>query len=104
MLALEKFMNTIGATYSVTLSKEYYFQGKKNCCVKVEVKRDKEWEYIKYHCYSLKNDGSLSFEGGNTVMGVKDGILSYLGMDEEVNDYFTNKARELAKKCLEKTY
>ena len=104
MEALEKFMDALSMTYSLKVSKEYYFRGKKNCCIKVEVKRGDEWEYLKYLCYTLKSNGSVNFEEGNTIKSAQEGVLAYLGMDNEIDSYFSMKARVLAKKCLDKSY
>lgn len=104
MEALHKFMNALNMTYSVEIDRDYYHRGHKNCCVKVEVKRDNKWEYLQYHCYSLKSNGNLRYEEGNEVTGIQDGVLTYLGMDREIDNYFDHKARELAKRYLEQTY
>ena len=102
MEALEKFMDALGITYSVVISRDYYHGGFKNCCIEIRVQRDGDDEYLQYNCYSLKRDGSLKYEEGNEVIGIHEGVLSYLGMDREIDNYFDQKARVLAKRYLER--
>ena len=101
MEALQKFMRTLGMTDSLEISREYYSGRQNNCCIRVEVRRDGKEEYIQYHCYSLRSNGNIKYEEGNEVLGIQDGVLAYLGMDREIDNYFETRARELARKCLE---
>ena len=103
MEALEKFMKALNMTYSVEIDKNYYTRGNYVVCVKVEVKRDENREYLQYHCYTLKRDGTPKYDEGNEVKGIQHGVLTYLGMDREIDDYFEQKSRELAKHALSKS-
>ena len=104
MEALQKFMKALNMTYYVEIDRDYYFGGHKSCCVKIEVKRDGKPEYLQYHCYSLKRDGSLRYEEGNEIIGIQNGVLAYLGMDRDIDNYFDQKARVLAKNYLDKRF
>lgn len=104
MEALHKFMEAFNMTYSVEYDRDYYFGGHKSCCVKTEVKRDGNLEYLKYSCYSLKSNGDTRYEEGNEIKGIQDGVLTYLGMDRQIDNYFSQKAAQVAKNYLDKTY
>lgn len=101
MEALEKFMDAMGIVARVEVAKDYYSVPLKNkiVCVEVSVSREGKQEYLQYHCYT-KRVGHIRYVEGNEVKGIHQGVLAYLGMDKEIDDYFDNKARELAEKHL----
>jgi hypothetical protein len=102
MDALKKFMDSMGIEYKVEKTNIYH-QGERGTnviCVRVSVTRGEEQEYLQYHCYSKRKDGTLKYVEGNEVLGIHQGVLAYLGMDREIDNYFDNKAREVAKEYL----
>ena len=61
-------------------------------------------EYKQYHCYTFTNEGKLFYSEGNTVKDVGEGILSYLGNNKDVDNYFDELARYEAKKYYQKLF
>lgn len=98
MDALKKFMDSMGVEVNIKIDRTY--NNAKGVCIRVELDREGQIEYLQYHCYSKKKDGSLKYEEGNEVVGIHQGVLSYLGMDREIDNYFDNKCREIAKRYL----
>lgn len=99
MVALEKFMNQMELTSNIEVDNAYP-TSKRGVCMKIIVTRKGNIEYLQYHCYSLKSNGDLRYDEGNEVKGIHQGVLSYLGMDREIDNYFDNKARVIAKEYL----
>jgi len=97
--ALEKFLQTMGMDYFIDIHRQGYGGGR-YVCVEVKVRRKGVDEYHQYHCYNKSRDG-VRYAEGNMVKDVKDGILTYLGDDKKVDNYFEKKARELAIKFFE---
>lgn len=89
----------MGLTSTIEIDKSYYRSGP-SVCVRVSVDRRGNNEYLQYHCYVLKNDGNLKYDEGNEIKGINKGALAYLGMDREIDNYFDNKARVLARRYL----
>ena len=100
MKSLEKFMDAMGLDYDISVDRTYFSYGKHVCCIKIEVFKGEDKEYIQYHCYSLKRNGEIKYEEGNEVKGIHSGALKYLGDDRNIDNYIDNKAREIAKKTL----
>jgi hypothetical protein len=102
--ALEKFIDQMGITYNITPSR-YYLEprrGYSSVCMHIVVYYQGNVEYDQHHCYSVKNDGSIVYDEGNQVKGVKDGVLVYLGEDIKIDNYFNHLARIKAVKYLNK--
>lgn len=95
-------MDAFGITYTIEPISYYIQTGRPTCCVLIHVKRGEQTEYRQYHCYSLKRDGNLKYEEGNVTQHIHQGVLAYLGMDREIDNYFDSKAREVAKDYLTK--
>lgn len=103
MTALEKFMDQMGLTSTIEIDRDYYTLGP-SVCVKVSVDRKGNNEYLQYHCYTLKSDGNVKYDEGNEIKGINQGVLAYLGMDREIDNYFDDKARKIAKDWLTNRY
>lgn len=103
MKALEKFMDQMGLTADIEIDRSYFVRDPA-VCVKISVDRKGSNEYLQYHCYVLKSDGTLKYDEGNEVKGINQGALAYLGMDREIDNYFDNKARLLATEYLKSNY
>lgn len=102
--ALEKFMNTMGITYTLEVTRGYRdTMGRKNVCIEIMVKYKGEVQYIQHHCYRKVGDAILYSEG-NEIMGIKDGVLGYLGDTKKVDNYFDLLARRMAKEYFEKDF
>jgi len=98
-------MDQMGLTSSIEVDRDYYTkQQYYTVCVRISVDRGKNNEYLQYHCYSLKSDGNLKYVEGNEIKGINKGVLAYLGMDREIDNYFDDKARKIAKAWLINRY
>lgn len=63
-------------------------------------------EYDQHHCYNIKGRrhdpeyklaiDDIRYEDGNTIFGVEEGALKYLGDHNGVKWYFENIARQIA--------
>ena len=101
---LEKFMNTMGITYTLEITRGYRnTMGRKNVCIEIMVKYKGEVQYIQHHCYRKVGD-SILYTEGNEIMGIKDGVLAYLGNPKKVDEYFDRLGREMAKEYFEKDF
>ena len=102
IISVVKFLNRIGAVVDIQMTKEYRNrQGNKVVCMTIEVIYKGKTNYLQHHCYHMKH-GKITYEEGNKVIGVNDGILAYLGNEKDVDNYFDALARNEAKKYLEK--
>lgn len=104
MKALEKFMDQMGLTSSIEVDRDYHTTRLGAVCVRISVDRGQSNEYLQYHCYTMRPDGNVKYDEGNQIKGINQGVLAYLGMDREIDNYFDNKAREIAKNWLTKRY
>lgn len=93
-------MDMVNTTNIVELSREGYSRQGIFVCFKVEVKYNNETNYLTHHCYNYVN-GKVVYSDGNEIIGVKDGILAYLGNNELVQRYFEQIARHYARKYFE---
>lgn len=102
--SIEKFIDNLGITYNLSISKSYRDTvGRKSVCIEIIVNYKNIPQYIQYHCYNFRN-GKIVYDQGNQVMGVKEGVLAYLGDNSAVDNYFDNKSRILAKQFFEKEF
>ena len=102
--ALEKFMNGMGITYTLEITRGYRDTlGRKNVCTEIMVKYRGTLQYVQHHCYRKVGDAILYSEG-NEIMGIKDGVLAYLGDDRMVDNYFESLTRRMAKEYFEKEF
>jgi hypothetical protein len=98
---IEKFMNGMGITYNIELTRSQIFGGKRYVCYVVYAFYQGNTEYEQYHCYSKRDrDGAIIYESGNQVKGPGRGIFAYITMDNDVHRYFENKTRNKAKEYL----
>lgn len=98
VISIIKFLNRIDATVNIELERRYMDrQGNQVVCMKVEVKFKGKTHYLQYHCYSMKN-GKITYDEGNEVVPIKNGILAYLGNEKDVDNYFDALTRTEAKK------
>lgn len=105
VISLIKFMDRMGMSSEIELSRHYIdSRGKRNICMSVVVYYKGNVEYKQYHCYTFTNEGKLFYSEGNTVKDVGEGILSYLGNNKDVDNYFDELARYEAKKYYKKYF
>jgi uncharacterized protein (UPF0371 family) len=86
--AIKKFMDALDIEVNIFLSREYYENGVKHVCFKVEAERKGISEYVVYHCYEKGPRGRNKHLSSNEVMGAHDGIFIHLGQDSDVYKYF----------------
>jgi len=99
IISLEKFMDRMGITYDVEISRDYYSRDGKQVCIHVLAYYQGEKQYDQHHCYGLRN-GKVFYSEGNEIMGINDGVLAYLGKEKEIDNYFEDKARDIARNYL----
>ena len=99
VISLEKFMDRMGITYDIAVSRDYYSGYGKQVCVRVVVYYQGEEQFNQHHCYGLRN-GKVFYSEGNEVLGINDGVLAYLGKEKEIDNYFEDKARDMARNYL----
>lgn len=104
---IEKFINIMGLDYEIIITNAYRGTwGRKNVCIKVRVfskPPEFKMEYIQNHCYHLRN-GKIIYDQGNTVQGVGQGVLAYIGDNEAVDNYFDALARDKAKEFFDENF
>lgn len=104
-ISLIKFMDRMGMSSEIEPDRHFIdSRGKRNICMKVTVRYKGRVEYEQYHCYSFTNEGIPTYSEGNEVKSVRDGILSYLGNDKDVDNFFDQLARYEAKKYYKKLF
>lgn len=97
-IRLEKFMQTMGITYTIEISRGYRdTTGRRNVCLEIRVEYKRAPQYIQSHCYKKVGDAILYVEG-NRTMSISEGILAYLGDNRKVDEYFDRLARDKFKK------
>jgi hypothetical protein len=99
IISLEKFMDRMGITYDVEISRDYYSRDGRQVCIRVLAHYQGEEQYYQHHCYGLRN-GKVFYSEGNEVMGINDGVLAYLGKEKEIDNYFEDKTRAIARNYL----
>ena len=115
--ALEKFMDRMGITYSIKTGTIILSDSPRNpsiipiprICVEISVQYKGESQYEQIHCYTLNEFGELQYREdislsmnlhqGNRSVSISDGVLSYMGDNKKVDEYFDQLAR---KKALER--
>lgn len=102
--SLKKFMKTLGITYTIEMAREYRnTYGEKNVCFEIRVEHKGTVQYLQHHCYGKVRD-EIRYTGGNEIMGVKDGVLAYLGDNQKVDEYFDGLARIKARDYLDSDF
>ena len=96
--AFEKFMDTLGITYTIGLSREGRdpSNGEKFVCFKVDVRRGEELVYSIYNCYELSR-GQVWFASSNEIISVSNGFLAFFDDGKSISKYFESKTRDMAK-------
>ena len=89
----------MGITYDIEISRDYYSRDGRQVCIRVLAHYQGEEQYYQHHCYGLRN-GKVFYSEGNEVMGINDGVLAYLGKEKEIDTYFEDKARAIARNYL----
>ena len=98
---IEKFMDGMGITYNIELTRSQIYGGKPYVCYVVYANYKGNTEYEQHHCYSKRDrDGAIIYEEGNQIKGPGRGIFAYITMDGDVHRYFENKTRNKAKEYL----
>jgi hypothetical protein len=101
--ALEKFMSALDITYKIKPdSIEYVSGGYRNLCMHITVFYRGNIELDEYRCYKHKKNVDIRYSEGNIVKAVKEGILTALGDDYKVENYFETLAKIKAMEYFEK--
>jgi len=98
--AIQKFMDTLDIEVHIDIAREYYENGVKSVCFKVDAKRKESSEYLVYHCYEKGLSGRIKHRSDNEVMGARDGIFAHLGQDSDVYKYFLMLCHDAAEDYL----
>lgn len=100
--SIEKFIKTMGITYEVIPGERKFnwSRGHWYVCVAVYAYRDGNTELELHFCYVKKRSGEISFDEGNMVKEPREGVFSYLGLNQEVYYYFKDMARKVAEDSL----
>lgn len=93
-------MNRLGISQNIEITRSYIHRGLPTVCIKVELVYKGSVDYEQHHCYEYKN-GKVVYSEGNEVRGLNRSILSYLGNNKDVDNYFDNLARIKAKEFFE---
>jgi hypothetical protein len=103
-ISIEKFMKTMGITYDIERGYTFHTHGtgRPGVCYAVYAYYEGKKTYDQHHCYSIKKDGVIIYEEGNEVIGLDQGVFSYLGMNADVRRYFEVKTRKMAQEFLVK--
>ena len=111
---IERYMNLRNLDYKIKVIKTYYDGPRATICVQIVVheKDSLEIQFNEYHCYRLilpvwsgKSGLSLNdvkFAEGNRVKSAGEGSLLYLGNNDMVENYFSEKTRQFAFDYFEK--
>ena len=98
--AIKKFIDALDIEVHIDIAREYYENGVKSVCVKVDAKRKESSEYVVYHCYEKGQSGRIKHRSDNEVMGARDGIFAHLGQDSDVYKYFLMLSHDAAEDYL----
>jgi hypothetical protein len=105
---IKRFMDLKNLGLKVGFGNEKYNKLWNRVCVHLVVynKESLEIEYNQNHCYNIKGRrhdsesklhiDDVRYEEGNTIFGVEEGALKYLGDNNGVKRYFENIARQIA--------
>lgn len=91
---LQDIFKKLDIHYKISVDRVYYFHGNPNVCASVKVMQKEEIEYCEYFCYSIKGREKIVFVEGNTIFPFEKGILSYLGLNDEIKKFFKDKLEE----------
>jgi hypothetical protein len=106
--ALEKFIDRMGIKVSLKTRpvilvanprKPFNAPSVPRICVEISVQYKGESQYEQVHCFVLNDLGELQYKEGDRSVSISDGVLSYLGDNKKVDEYFDQLAR---KKALER--
>jgi hypothetical protein len=104
--AIEKFIDRLGIRLEIKRnSKIYYIKDGPSICVSITAYYKNKKEYEQHHCYTFNlSEKDVSYEQGNKMTELDNGIFHYLGNGPDVDKYFESKARELAKEFFMNQY
>ena len=102
-ISLIKFMNRLGISQNIEISRSYQMKGLPSVCILVELIYKGHTDLKQYHCYEYKN-GKVVYSEGNEVKGPDQSILAYLGNNRDVDRYFETLARYKAKEYFENNF
>jgi len=97
-------MDTLDIEVHIDIAREYYENGVKSVCFKVEAMRKDKPEYLVYHCYDKGSNGKVRFHSSNEVMDVRDGIFAHLGQDSDVYKYFLMLSHDAAEDYFDRDF
>lgn len=105
---IKRFMDLKNLGLKVGFGNEKYNKLWNRVCVHLVVynKDTLDVEYDQHHCYNIKGRrhdpeyklaiDDIRYEDGNTIFGVEEGALKFLGDHYAVKRYFENVARQIA--------
>lgn len=93
--AIEKFIDRLGMTISLTPIKHG-----ENLAIEVKVRYKGKLQYWIQDYYLVK-DGKVDWYDSNMDTAVKDGVFSYLGDDDAVDNYFLDRTHEFAQMVVD---
>lgn len=102
--AIKKFIDALDIEVHIDIAREYYENGVKSVCVKVDAKRKESSEYVVYHCYKKGINGRIKYSSNNEVMGARDGIFAHLGQDSGVYQYFLMLCHDAAEDYFDRDF
>lgn len=102
---LKRFLKMTDATLSVNVDRGYIDAETRRdgVCISVIVSTKRynnsyiKTEFYQDNCFT-SSDASVVLDERDTLMGVKTGILSYLGLNSELEEYFLELSRKKAEK------
>lgn len=93
---IKKFMKKMDM--KVFASPEFYDDKLR---VHFKVKRGNETQYFSYDHFKLKPNGEVDFRLSEDEVGVSDGLLAFLGDEDEVTNFLLDMSREFAQKMFD---
>lgn len=102
VLSLVKFMSKLEMKTLIKVDRTGVdTKGRKFVCIEVRVEYKETVQYEIYHCYVFKH-GQVQYAEGNETKGLLGSVLSFLGDNSKVYQYFEKLAKTKAKEVFEK--
>lgn len=93
---ITKFMNSFKLEFEITLvSNDRFLFGRRLYCFKSSVYNKEDYELLLYTCWSKKhNSNIIKFDGSTWEKSASGGIFSFLGENDEVDEYFLSLTKK----------
>lgn len=100
---VEGFINSLGIEYSARVLTTVINQEKKKkqVCVLVSATYKEKKVYQIVDCFARKKDGTIEYLESEPYIHPKDGVFSYLGDDNAVDNFFLDVSTLVAEKWFE---